>query len=118
MEYLLIIAVILNLRGAYILGVAAYRDCAVSSTAGDYLQLKAFVAGVAFTFAVMYLVLFLNPQYIFPFLAFGAALKAWAFASCLFLFQLRRLPFQVFFEFGVVNGIMSILFVCLLFEYS
>ena len=68
MEYLLIIAVMLNLRGAYILGIAAYRDCAVSSTAGDYLQLKAFVAGVAFTFAVMVSRLcFLTLSTFFPF---------------------------------------------------
>ena len=85
-----------------------------SSAPEEFFQLKLFVIGVAATFGSIYLYLFFNTAYIYPFLIFGAALKAWAFISCLFLYVRKRIKFKLFFEFGILNGLVAIMFVALL----
>ena len=76
----------------------------------EYLQLKLFVTGVAATFGSLYLYLFFNPEFIVPFLLFGAALKSWAFITSLFLFSRKILRIKAFAEFGISNGIVAVLF--------
>ncbi len=58
----------------------------------------------------MYLYLYFRPEFAFPFLLFGMALKYWAFAASLVAWRKFRLPFLVFLNFGIMNLFVAVLF--------
>ncbi len=76
----------------------------------DYILYRLFTAGTAFCFASMYLYLYFRPEFAFPFLLFGMALKYWAFAASLVAWRKFRLPFLVFLNFGIMNLFVAVLF--------
>ena len=71
--------------------------------------------GTAFTFSAMYLYLFLNPQYVMPFLIFGMCLKFWAFVVSLLSHRMYGFPTKGLIQFGVTNLVLGVLFAVYLF---
>jgi len=84
----------------------------------EYISLKLFVVGVAFTFGSTYTYLYYNIDYVVPFLIFGAALKSWAFFVGLYLYSVKRIDLKMFIEFGVTNGVVASLFWLLIQHHS
>src|SRR3990172_5955080 len=76
----------------------------------DYMLYRLFTIGAAFTFGAIYIYLYLRPEYVHPFLFFGAALKYWAFTVSLIALVRYRLPVTVFLVFGVTNLVVAVLF--------
>ena len=76
----------------------------------DYVLFRLFTSGTAFTFASIYIYLYLHPEYAMPFLIFGMALKYWAFLASLFSFILFKLPKDILINFGFSNLAVAILF--------
>ncbi len=114
MEYFLLSGVVLNFAGSFRLLAQAHTEQGDQLIMGEHIQLKFFVAGVAFTFGCVYLYLFFRPEFIFPFLLFGAGLKSWAFVTCLYLYSKKRISKSLFVDFGVLNGVVALLFAILL----
>lgn len=118
MDYILLIGAALNYSGSLKLLKEAFTSPPDATLPEEYFQIKLFVVGVAATFGSLYLYLFFNTQFVVPFLIFGAALKAWAFLTCLYLLVVKRIQFKLFFEFGILNGIVAVLFACLIVHHS
>lgn len=76
----------------------------------DYLLHRLFTAGTAFCFGSLYLYLYIHPEYAFPFLIFGMALKYWAFLSSLIAYVKSDLPVHLFVSFGLLNLIIALMF--------
>jgi hypothetical protein len=76
----------------------------------DYVLYRLFTSGAAFTFASMYIYLYLHPEYAMPFPVFGTALKYWAFLASIFSFILFKLPKDILINFGFSNLTVAILF--------
>lgn len=76
----------------------------------DHPLFRLFTAGTALCFSALCLYLYFHPQYAFPFLIFGMALKYWAFVVSLIAFVKFRVPKHVFIGFGCVNLMFAILF--------
>jgi hypothetical protein len=76
----------------------------------DYPLFRLFTAGTALCFSALYFYLYVHPQYTFPFLIFGMALKYWAFVVSLIAYVKFRVPKRVFIGFGCVNLMFAILF--------
>jgi hypothetical protein len=116
LNYILVIGAALN----FIAGLKLFSEIIffppLKSDPVEYISLKLFVVGVAFTFGSVYTYLFYNLEYIIPFLIFGAALKSWAFIVGLYLYFIKRIGLKMFIEFGVSNGIVAALF-WLLIQY-
>jgi hypothetical protein len=113
MQAILLVGVALNWLGAtklFVEAMFAVRAAPNSSSPAEYLQLKLFTAGTAAVFGSLYLYLYVHPVFVVPFLAFGAALKTWAFLLSLYLFLIGRLSRRALFEFGVSNAIVGALF--------
>jgi len=111
MNAILLVGVALNYFGALKLLFPALA--AVPGSANlpqEYLQFKLFTAGTAAVFGSLYLYLYFHPVFAVPFLAFGAALKTWAFLLSLYLYSRHRLSRGAFLEFGVSNGAVALLF--------
>ncbi len=116
MQYFLLIGAALNFIGAFKL--AAESLSMPSNSEAEHVQLKLFVLGVAVTLGAMYIYLFFNVQYIYPFLVFGTGLKIWAFISCLYLLIVDRINYKLFFEFGLSNGVVAAMFTVLLVSHT
>ncbi|GAA5315155.1 MAG: hypothetical protein AseanaTS_03590 [Candidatus Pelagadaptatus aseana] len=116
MLYILLIGAALNFSGAAKLAFEFFR--LGEQAAAEHRQLKLFVMGVATVFGALYLYLFAHPQFIDPFLWFGAALKAWAFITCLYLKLTGRIDRKLFLEFGLTNGVVAVMFVMLLINLT
>ncbi len=114
MNYILLIGAALNLYGGFTMLKAVVKSLPLKTNPEEYIQLKIFVAGVAVTFASLYVYLFFNPKHIIPFLIFGAALKSWACITSLYLYRTKNLSFKAFSDFGLPNGVVAILFWTLL----
>ena len=76
----------------------------------DYLLYRLFTAGTAFCFSSMYLYLYIHPEFAFPFLVFGMALKYWAFIASVIAYVKSRLPVSILVNFGIVNLFVAVLF--------
>ena len=76
----------------------------------DYVLFRLFTAGTAFTFASLYIYLYIHPEYAMPFLIFGMALKYWAFAASLVAYIRYRLPGDILINFGFSNLAVALLF--------
>jgi hypothetical protein len=76
----------------------------------DYALHRLFTSGTAFTFASMYVYLYLHPEYVMPFIVFGMALKYWAFAASLVSFIFFKLPKDILINFGFSNLTVALLF--------
>lgn len=115
MHYILLAGAIFNLYGG-ISKLASFAALSASQKANpsDYAPGRLFVVGTAFTFSAMYVYLFLNPQYIMPFLIFGMCLKFWAFVVSLLSYILYGFPMKALISFGVTNLVLGILFAVLL----
>ncbi len=110
MNWVLLVGAAQNIAGAAVIAISAAQSVRRSGQPDDYVQLKLFAAGTAFTFGAMYLYLFSHEKQVIPFLLFGAALKTWAFALSAALFGIGRLPLRQFIEFGCSNGAVATLF--------
>jgi hypothetical protein len=110
MDYILLAGATLNYTGSAKMFMEICKTKPLETDPEEYLQFKIFVTGVAATFGSLYLYLFFNPEFIVPFLLFGAALKSWAFITSLFLFSRKILRIKAFAEFGISNGIVAVLF--------
>lgn len=115
MHYILLAGAIFNLFGG-IIQLASFAALSASQKANppDYAPCKLFLVGTAFTFSAMYLYLFLNPQYIMPFLIFGMSLKFWVFVVSLLSYTLYGFPKKDLISFGVTNLVVGVLFGVLL----
>ena len=109
MYYILLIAAALNILSGIKLSLELVSASGASEGPEDYRFLKLFVVGVAFTFASLYIYLFFNTAYVFPFVIFGASLKTWAFFVGLYLYVSKRITAKAFGEAGVSNGIVACL---------
>lgn len=109
-NYVLILGAALNGYGAVSLFISSLRGMHRVSGPDDYWQLRLFVAGTALTFGMFYIYLFYKPEFVWPFLIFGAALKSWAFLLSLSLFKARKLSGKAMIEFGLSNGLVAGLF--------
>jgi hypothetical protein len=69
-----------------------------------------FAAGTAAVFGAFYLLLWLRPSELLPFLVFGAVLKTWACAIALVLRGRGRISRRLCIEFGLSNGIVGMWF--------
>ncbi|HPI23399.1 MAG TPA: hypothetical protein PLE73_09385 [Spirochaetota bacterium] len=76
----------------------------------DYMVYRLFTVGTAFSFGALYLYLFFHRENAYPFLIFGMALKYWAFLTSLIAYRRYRIPAAVFFNFGLGNLAVGILF--------
>ena len=76
----------------------------------DYVLYRLFAVGTAFCFGSLYLYLYVRPQYAFPFLLFGMALKYWAFAASVIAHLKFRLPMPVLIVFGFGNLLVALMF--------
>jgi len=111
MHYILLVGAIFNfLGGVSILVTFAALSSSQKTIIPDYAQYRLFTAGTAITFSALYLYLFLNPQYVMPFLIFGMCLKLWAFLVSLISYTRYGLPTKDLIAFGVFNLVIGILF--------
>lgn len=107
-NYLLLVGTALNYVGAIsVLPPSSRRNLAIVS--GRHAQAELFIAGVEASFGTLYLFLFFRPQYIIPFIVFGASLKIWAFLIALSVYRTRRIERREFILFGVSNGVVGVL---------
>ena len=114
MYLILLVGVALNYLGALKLLKEVILSPPVATDPQEYFQLTLFVIGAAATFGTIYLYLYFNTDYIYPFLVFGAVLKTWAFLTCLYLYMIKRIDFKLYFEFGILNGLVAAMFIVLL----
>lgn len=110
LDLVLIMGALLNGFGAVKLFASSFPKIKSQQTPDDYWQLRLFVAGTAMTFGSMYVFLFYNPIFVWPFLLFGAALKSWAFLLSLYLVNIGDLSKKAFIEFGLTNGFVAVAF--------
>lgn len=112
MEYVLIIAAIYNLIGAFTMWFQA--NTAIESSnelAAEYMQYRIFTGGTAFLFALIYLYVFFIPAIAMPLLIFGIALKVWSFISAFICYKKFNFSKSEFLKVGVGNLVFAILFV-------
>jgi len=118
LNYILVIGAALNfIAGLKLLSEIVFSP-PLKTDPAEYISLKLFVVGVAFTFGSVYTYLFFNLEYIVPFLIFGAALKSWACIVGLYLYIIKRIELKMFIEFGVSNGVVAALFWILIQHHS
>ena len=112
MEFILIVAAIYNLIGAFTMW---FQAPALQADAGpippDYMQYRIFTGGTAFVFSLIYTYVFFVPAVAVPLLVFGIALKFWSFVSALISYKKFNFPKEDFFKVGVGNLIFAVLFV-------
>lgn len=108
MHWVLIVGAALNWFGAISGLLTAMKDLGRVEGPGDYWLLRLFFLGTAATFGSIYLYLFFRPEYVWPFLIFGAALKSWAFLIALYLFRSGQLSKDGWLQFGVSNGVVAV----------
>jgi len=78
MKTILLLAVALNFHGAAKMLIAGIH-LVPAAARGEVknLHFQWFAAGTAAAFGSLYLYLFFRPEFVVPFLVFGAALKTW-----------------------------------------
>ena len=121
MEYILVIAAIYNLIGAFSMWFqktpnleSVSRSESGSALAAEYMQYRIFTGGTAFLFGLIYLYVFFVPAIAVPLLVFGIALKLWSFASAFICYRRYHFPKPEFLKVGVGNLVFAILFMCYL----
>jgi len=116
MEFILIIAAIYNLVGAFqIWSQTPALQANTDSMPADYMQFRIFTGGTAFIFSLIYLYVFFVPEVAVPLLVFGIALKFWSFVSALISYKKYNFPKDDFIKTGVGNLVFAVLFVIYLF---
>jgi hypothetical protein len=110
LHWVLLLGVALNWYGAIMGLLSASKTIGTFDAPSDYWLSRLFLAGTAATFGTMYLYLWFHPEYVWPFLAFGAALKTWAFLIAAYLSSKGIIGKPLFVQFGVSNGIVALLF--------
>ena len=114
-EYVLVVAAVYNLIGAFTMWFQQPVFSAQSNALpGDYMQYRIFTGGTAFVFGCIYLYVFFVPQLAVPLLAFGIALKLWSFVSALICYLRYNFPKAEFFKVGVGNLVFALLFLAYL----
>ncbi|GLQ31342.1 hypothetical protein [Litoribrevibacter albus] len=112
MEYVLIVAAVYNLIGAFTMWFQPVPESTSdASMPFDYMQYRIFTGGTAFVFALIYLYVFYVPASAVPLLVFGIALKLWSFIASLISFKKYSFPKEEFLKVGVGNLVFAILFV-------
>ena len=111
MKAVLLLAVALNFHGAARMLMGGMR-LVPAAARGEVknLHFQWFAAGTAAAFGSLYLYLFFRPEFVVPFLVFGAALKTWVLLLCLYLYFKHCLSRRVLVEFGAKNGVVAALF--------
>lgn len=111
MEYILVVAAIYNLLGAFAMW---FQQTSVVETnnalSAEYMQYRIFTGGTAFLFGLIYLYVFFVPAIAVPLLIFGIALKLWSFTSSLICYKKFNFPKADFLKVGVGNLVFAILF--------
>ncbi|KAJ0413593.1 hypothetical protein BJY00DRAFT_319644 [Aspergillus carlsbadensis] len=108
-DYLVLSGTALNYLGAVNGLTNALKNNPRVARSAQHIQYQLFTSGAAATFGSIYLYLFLRPQYINPFLAFGAALKYWAYVSAWIAYKRHGLPRADYVGFGVSNLVVGTL---------
>ena len=112
MEYILVVASIYNLIGAFTMWFQKTDSFdADNKLAAEYMQYRIFTGGTAFLFALIYLYVFYVPALAVPLLIFGILLKLWSFSSALICYKKFNFPKSEFLKVGVGNLVFAILFV-------
>lgn len=119
MKIILLIGAALNCIGGISIILSMFRalpfgfpklPAAGEINPNDYLLYRLFTAGTAICFSSLYLYLYLHPEFAYPFLVFGMALKYWAFMASMVAFVKSRLPVPVLVNFGIMNLVVAVLF--------
>mgnify|MGYP000117867527 CR=1 FL=1 len=111
MEYILVIAAIYNLIGAFTMWFQQTAEVESSNVlSAEYMQYRIFTGGTAFLFGLIYLYVFFVPAIAVPLLVFGIALKLWSFTSALICYKKFSFPKADFIKVGVGNLVFAILF--------
>lgn len=108
-DYLILTGSALNYYGAVTGLLNIFHRSQKIVQTGEVIKQQMFITGTAATFGSIYLYVFLRPQYIIPFLGFGAFLKYWAFLSALVAYKHHNLPRTEFVRFGISNGLVGTL---------
>jgi hypothetical protein len=112
MEYVLVVAALYNLVGAYQIWFQSPKlQIEADSIPSDYMQFRIFTGGTAFIFSLIYTYVFFVPQTAVPLLFFGIALKIWSFVSSLISYKKFNFPKDDFLKTGVGNLVFSVLLV-------
>ncbi|TAK84729.1 MAG: hypothetical protein EPO12_03955 [Aquabacterium sp.] len=110
MKAVLLAGALLNFWGALRLALWPLPGTSHRADAAHIGLLQLFAAGTAAVFGALYLLLWLQPGWVLPFLVFGAALKSWACVISLFLHGRGRIGSRLLVQFGLSNGIVGALF--------
>ncbi|KAE8160188.1 hypothetical protein BDV40DRAFT_271151 [Aspergillus tamarii] len=108
-DYLILTGTALNYYGA-ISGLTSILNESPSkgqSSAGTVIFQRLFFVGVGATLGSLYLYLFFKPQYVVPFLGFGASLKYWAYLSAAIAYKHYNFPRAAYIRYGVCNAIVG-----------
>ncbi|KAE8160189.1 hypothetical protein BDV40DRAFT_302504 [Aspergillus tamarii] len=108
-DYLVLSGTALNYLGAIDGLINVLKNKPRVARSGQHIKYQLFTSGAAATFGSIYLYLFLRPQYINPFLAFGAALKYWAYVSAWIAYKHYGLSRAEYVSFGVSNAVVGTL---------
>jgi hypothetical protein len=111
MEYILVIAALYNLFGAFAMWFQ--QTAAIDSNnplTSEYMQYRIFTGGTAFLFSIIYLYIFMVPESAMPLLLFGILLKLWSFSSSLICYKKFSFPKAEFLKVGVGNLTFAVLF--------
>lgn len=112
MEYILIVAAIYNLIGAFTMWFQQTANVESSNPLiAEYMQYRIFTGGTAFLFSLIYLYVFFVPAIAVPLLVFGIILKLWSFTSALICYKKYNFPKADFLKVGVGNLVFAILFI-------
>jgi hypothetical protein len=112
MEYILVVAAIYNLVGAFVMWFQHEQVADSSNTlSAEYMQYRIFTGGTAFLFSIIYIYVFFVPAIAVPLLVFGIALKLWSFTSSLICYKKFNFPKADFLKVGVGNLIFAVLFI-------
>jgi hypothetical protein len=108
LHWVLLLGVALNWYGAISGLTSIAKQLGKVQGPPDYWILRFFLAGAAATFGAMYLYLFFRPEFVWPFLIFGAALKTWVLVYSIYLYRVGALSKDGLNQFGISNGIVAV----------
>ena len=111
MEYILVVAAIYNLIGAFTMWFQQTAEVEPDNAlSAEYMQYRIFTGGTAFIFSIIYLYVFFVPSIALPLLVFGIALKLWSFTSSLICYKKFGFSKADFLKVGIGNLVFAILF--------
>jgi len=111
MEYILVVAAIYNLIGAFTMWFQQTTEVESGNTlSAEYMQYRIFTGGTAFLFSIIYLYVFFVPSIAVPLLVFGITLKLWSFTSALICYKKFNFPKSEFLKVGIGNLVFALLF--------